>query len=82
MSGVLPVVLVGCAVCMGDPDSLMVEGAKAGVLVLAFIIVSVLGGITAVAIFWARRARALDEARRAPALALVSGLDAEHLPGR
>ena len=82
MSGVVPVVLVGCAICMGDPDSAMVEGAKAGVLVLAVIIVTMLGGITAVAMFWAKRARALDEARRGPALTVVSALDAEHLPGR
>ena len=52
----------------------MVEGAKAGVFVLAAIIIGVLGGITAVAMFWAHRARALEEAEHGPGLALVSSV--------
>ena len=49
-----------CAVCFGDPNSPMTHGAKAGVAVLLGIVVSVLGGILAVAIFWMRRAKLLQ----------------------
>lgn len=49
-----------CAVCAGDPDSLMVHGAKAGVLVLAGVIyfqIMLMGGVAA---FWYFRARKLN----------------------
>jgi len=48
-----------CSVCFGDPNSPMVHGAKAGVVVLLGIVCGVLGGILAVAVFWIRRARLL-----------------------
>lgn len=49
-----------CAVCFGDPNSDMIKGVKAGVLLLILVIGGVLGGIVAVAFTWARRAKALE----------------------
>jgi hypothetical protein len=46
-----------CAVCFGDPKSPLTIGAKAGVAFMLGILVIVLGGIFAVTIFWARRAK-------------------------
>jgi hypothetical protein len=46
-----------CAVCFGDPSSPLTVGAKAGVVFMLGVLVVVLGGIFAVCIFWARRAR-------------------------
>ena len=54
---VRPECLLACAVCFGDPNSDMVKGANAGILILLGIIVSVLGGIVSVMLFWMRRAR-------------------------
>jgi hypothetical protein len=48
-----------CSVCFGDPNSPMTHGAIAGVAVLLGIVVGVMGGILAVAVFWNRRARLL-----------------------
>lgn len=46
-----------CAVCFGDPNSAMVKGVNAGILVLLGIIGCVLLSIAGVALFWACRAR-------------------------
>ena len=46
-----------CAVCYGDPASLMAKGAKMGVLFLIVVVLSVLASITAVACSWNRRGR-------------------------
>jgi hypothetical protein len=51
--------LWACSVCFGDPNSPIVHGAKAGVAVLLGIVLFVVGGIVAVAIYWIRRARLL-----------------------
>ena len=51
---------LACAVCFGDPDSAVTQGAKAGILVLLGVIGTVLVGIAGIALFWIRRARALD----------------------
>lgn len=48
-----------CAVCYGNPDSAMVQGAASGVLVLAGIIYTLLFGFVGVALFWTFRARKL-----------------------
>ena len=45
-----------CSVCFGDPNSSMSQGARAGVLVLLGVIVSVLAGLFSLIVFWARRA--------------------------
>ena len=52
---------LACAVCYGDKGSDQVLGAKAGVLLLLGVIVSLLATIAGVALFWASRARKLDE---------------------
>ena len=62
----LPEMVRACAVCYGDPESDMAKGAAAGVLALMGIVVSVLGGIAGVTIFWVRRARRYGNARNNP----------------
>jgi hypothetical protein len=52
-----PSLAQACAVCFGDPSSPLTIGAKAGVAFMLGVLVVVLGGIFAVTIFWARRAR-------------------------
>ena len=49
-----------CSVCYGDPNSGMVRGAKAGVLVLLGVAGVVLTGLASVLIFWMRRAAHLE----------------------
>ena len=49
-----------CSVCYGDPNSGMVQGAKAGVLVLLGVAGVVLAGLASVLIFWMRRAANLE----------------------
>ncbi len=49
--------LLACAVCFGDPNSDMVKGANAGILILLGVVVTVLGSIVGVTLFWIRRAR-------------------------
>ena len=44
-----------CATCFGKSDSKLAEGMNWGILTLLFIIISVLGGISAFFIFIARR---------------------------
>jgi hypothetical protein len=51
--------LLACAVCFGDPNSDMVKGANAGILILLGVVVTVLGAIVGVTLFWIRRARLL-----------------------
>jgi len=51
-----------CAVCYGDPDSDMVQGAKAGVLFLAVVIYGVLFSMVGVAGLWAFKARKIAAA--------------------
>ena len=48
-----------CAVCFGDPNSEMVKGAKAGVLVLVVIVYAVLLTFASVAGFWMFKAKRL-----------------------
>lgn len=48
-----------CYVCFGDPNSGMVKGAVAGVLVLFGIIGTVLTGIAGTGLFWIHRSRKL-----------------------
>ena len=47
---------LACSVCAGDPNSTMVQGVQAGVLVLLAVIGVVLSGVAALLLFWARRA--------------------------
>lgn len=49
-----------CAVCFGDPDSRMVKGVVAGVLVLVGVISAVLAGVASVGVCWMQRSRRLD----------------------
>ena len=63
----LPVLLsaapaLACSVCYGDPNSAMVQGAKAGVLVLLGVVGVVLTGVASLLIFWMRRAARLNAA--------------------
>ncbi len=51
---------LGCAVCFGDPDSLMAKGAFAGVMVLFLIIGFVLTGVAGTAFFWLHRSRRIS----------------------
>ena len=47
---------LACSVCAGDPNSTMVQGVQAGVLVLLAVIGVVLSGVAALLPFLARRA--------------------------
>ena len=49
--------LLSCAVCFGEPDSLMTKGAEAGVWLLLGVIVFVLFSIVTVLFTWSRRAK-------------------------
>lgn len=51
---------LACSVCYGDPNSTMVQGAKAGVLALLGVVGVVLTGIASLLIFWMRRAAKLE----------------------
>ena len=67
MTSVLTVVLMAaaramaCAVCYGDPNSLQVQGAEAGVLVLLGVIVTVLLSIAGMILFWILRAKRIAQ---------------------
>jgi len=52
--------VLACAVCFGDPNSKMTQGAIAGVLFLLGVIGCVLAGIAATIVVWARRAKKLE----------------------
>lgn len=56
-----PYELFACAVCFGDPNSLMTKGAKYGVAFLILVVGGVLVAMTMVALSWNRRARALGK---------------------
>ncbi len=47
-----------CAVCFGNSDSQMAKGMLAGVFVLLFVVLSVLGGFVALFVHIARRSAA------------------------
>lgn len=57
MTAYLPML---CAVCFGNPDSLLSKGAFYGVIFLLGVIVSVLVAIAWTAFVWARRSRRLS----------------------
>ena len=50
-----------CAVCGGQSDAPMARGMTLGILTLLVVVGGVLGGITAVGVFFARRAAAMGE---------------------
>ena len=52
-----PGVSRACAVCFGDPNSLLAKGAAAGVLVLVGVISVVLLGVAGTGMFWVHRSR-------------------------
>jgi hypothetical protein len=52
--------LEACAVCFGDPSSLMVQSIKSGIWVLIAFIGAVLLMISSVAYSWYRRSKQLD----------------------
>ena len=62
-----PTTTRACAVCFGDPESPLVKGAAAGVLVLVGVITFVLLGVAGTGMFWVHRSRRLarveDEAK-------------------
>jgi hypothetical protein len=49
-----------CSVCFGNSDSKLTQGMLAGVLVLLFFVLAVLGGFVALFIYFARRAAAIE----------------------
>ncbi|MBI4432895.1 MAG: hypothetical protein HY592_05395 [Candidatus Omnitrophica bacterium] len=49
----------GCAVCFGNPESLMTKAALGGVFFLLAVIVCVVGAIIFTGLCWKRRARRL-----------------------
>lgn len=57
----VPERLFACAVCFGDPESPLVQGAKWGVIALGITVYCVLFAMAAIAYVWYRRARALEE---------------------
>lgn len=48
-----------CAVCFGDPNSPLVKGAFAGVMVLVGVISFVLVGVAGTGMYWIHRGRRL-----------------------
>lgn len=48
-----------CAVCLGDPDSKLVKGAEAGILLLLVVTYALLMGIIGIVVFWIIKARRL-----------------------
>ena len=57
-----------CSICYGDPNSLQVKGAEAGVLVLLGVIGAVLVSIAGMILFWTLRARRLSRGLNTAAL--------------
>jgi hypothetical protein len=57
----IPARAMACAVCYGDPNSLQVQGAEAGVLVLLGVIVTVLLSIAGMILFWILRAKRITQ---------------------
>lgn len=58
-----PTAARACSVCFGNSDSQLTKGMHAGVLVLLFVVLAVLGGFAALFVHIARRsaAAALEE---------------------
>ena len=54
----LPAAAEACTVCFGDSNSKLTQGMLAGVFVLLFCVLAVLGGFVALFIFLARKAAA------------------------
>jgi hypothetical protein len=52
--------ILACSVCMGDKPSPLVDGAAAGVMVLAGCVDVLLAMIVTVTIYWIQRARMLE----------------------
>ena len=59
-----------CQICYGDPNSLQVKGAEAGVLVLLGIVVTLLTAIAGTILFFFVRARRLARTANAVVLPL------------
>ncbi len=51
--------VLACSVCFGDPDSSMVKGALAGVIVLVGVVSVVLMGVVGTGLYWNHRSRRL-----------------------
>lgn len=49
-----------CAVCFGDSNTAMTKGIKAGIILLILVVGGVLGGILAVGLTWAKKARQIE----------------------
>jgi hypothetical protein len=64
MSQLAGLMLFACAVCFGDPNSSLTQGAKAGILVLLGMIGLVLTWIVGMTLFFIRRARMVEAAQR------------------
>ena len=56
-----------CAVCFGDPDSAMAQGAVMGVAVLVGVVAFVLLGVAGTGLFWIQRSRRLAQVEDADA---------------
>ena len=56
-----PAALWACTVCYGDPNSLQVKGAEAGVLFLLGVIVTVLLAFAGMILFWVVRAKRIAQ---------------------
>lgn len=48
-----------CPVCYGDPNSLMTQGVKSGILFLIVVVGGVLAAILGIGLTWAKRAKAI-----------------------
>ena len=55
-----------CTVCFGDSNSKLTQGMLAGVFVLLFCVLAVLGGFVALFIYLARKAAAAEALENAP----------------
>lgn len=55
-----------CAVCFGDPNSDMVKGANAGIIVMLVIVYTLLLGMAGIAGFWAFKARRISKDTNTP----------------
>lgn len=60
----LPTVAQACAVCVGDPNSAMMQGTRVGVVFLLGVVATTLVGFASLFLFWARRQKAVDRLSR------------------
>ena len=67
-----PGAALACSVCYGDPNSLQVQGAEAGVLFLMGVIATVLLSIAGMILFWSIRAKRITREINIPALSSLS----------